>query len=199
IDPVRFIGNRSSGKMGYAIAAELYRMGADVTLISGPVDLKVPEGIKKIEVESASQMYDASMEIFNQMDIAVLSAAVADYRPSKKNETKVKSASDTFDLHLVATQDIAKSLGENKSDKQMLIGFALETDHEEENAILKLKKKNLDFIVLNSLNDKGAGFSVDTNKISILYPDNKKEYFELKSKQDVAKDIVQRIIDRFNA
>ena len=197
IDPVRFIGNRSSGKMGYAIAETLASKGAFITLVSGPSNCKViHENIHLVKVETAQQMYDACHKVFTNTNIAILSAAVADYTIEKPSEIKIKKKKgdgDELVLKLTKTKDILKSLGKIKSDKQLLIGFALETNDEEKNALKKLEAKNLDFIVLNSLQDKGAGFAHDTNKITILDKHNKTRKFELKSKQEVAKDIATYI------
>lgn len=197
IDPVRFIGNHSSGKMGYAIAEECAKRGADVTLISGPVNLEVNHpNIKRIDVESAEEMYDSAHQCFTDTDVAVLCAAVADYTPLKKSDVKMKRENESnLKIELVATKDIAASLGSVKKDSQMLVGFALETNNEEANAKDKLERKNLDFIVLNSLNDKGAGFKCDTNKISIIDRQRRTDY-ELKPKSEVAKDIVDRIVEQ---
>lgn len=191
LDPVRFIGNYSSGKMGFALAEECARRGAEVTLIAGPVNLKVDHpNIMRIDVESADEMYKASMEVFPDMDAAILCAAVADYRPKEQAQEKIKRNSDTMSLELVPNKDIAAALGQMKKNNQMLIGFALETNDETENALRKMEKKNLDFIVLNSLNDKGAGFQYDTNKISILSRKGKRRDFDLKTKKEVAADII---------
>lgn len=197
IDPVRFIGNHSSGKMGYAIAEECAKRGADVTLISGPVNLEVNHpNIKRIDVESAEEMYDSAHQCFTDTDVAVLCAAVADYTPLKKSDVKMKRENESnLKIELVATKDIAASLGSVKKDSQMLVGFALETNNEEANAKDKLERKNLDFIVLNSLNDKGAGFKCDTNKISIIDRQRRTDY-ELKSKSEVANDIIDRIVEQ---
>lgn len=197
IDPVRFIGNHSSGKMGYAIAEECAKRGADVTLISGPVKLEVNHpNIKRIDVESAEEMYDSAHQCFTDTDVAVLCAAVADYTPLKKSDVKMKRENESnLKIELVATKDIAASLGSVKKDSQMLVGFALETNNEEANAKDKLERKNLDFIVLNSLNDKGAGFKCDTNKISIIDRQRRTDY-ELKSKSEVANDIIDRIVEQ---
>ena len=193
IDPVRFIGNRSSGKMGYAIAESLAAKGAKVVLVSGPSNCKLSnENIQLIKVETAQEMYDACHKVFKNIDIAILSAAVADYTIEKPSKIKIKKKKDDGDelvLRLTKTKDILKSLGAIKTIKQILVGFALETNNEEENALKKLKAKNLDFIVLNSLKDKGAGFAHDTNKITILDKYNKTRKFELKSKLEVAEDI----------
>lgn len=192
LDPVRFIGNYSSGKMGFALAEECARRGAEVTLIAGPVSLKVNHpNIKRVDVESAEEMYKASLEVFPNMDAAILCAAVADYRPKEQATEKIKRNGDEMTLNLVPNKDIAASLGQIKKAGQCLIGFALETNDELNNAIKKMEKKNLDFIVLNSLNDAGAGFQHDTNKISILSRDGKRVDFGLKSKKDLAADIIE--------
>jgi len=172
IDPVRFIGNYSSGKMGYAIAEECKRRGASVTLVSGPVSIKKPSGINVVYVTSAKQMFEACVNNFPETDIAIMNAAVADYTPAKTSDLKIKHKGNNLTIELKPTMDIASELGKLKKDTQILIGFALETDNEEKNAAEKLVKKNLDFIVLNSLQDKGAGFGHDTNKISIVFKDN---------------------------
>ena len=201
IDPVRFISNYSSGKMGYALAEECKNRGANVTLISGPVNIEKPDGINIINVISAKQMLDVCVTKFNETDIAIMNAAVADYTPSKTSDKKIKSKGNDMSIELKLTRDIAAELGSLKKDNQILIGFALETDNEEKNAAKKLVKKNLNFIVLNSLQDKGAGFGHDTNKISILFKDNNIKKFELKSKKEVAEDIVDEIetlIEGFN-
>lgn len=197
IDPVRFIGNHSSGKMGYAIAEECAKRGASVTLISGPVSLEVNHpNIQKINVESAEDMYNSAHQYFVDTDVAVLCAAVADYTPLKKSDVKMKrEKKSNLSIELIATKDIAASLGTVKKDGQMLVGFALETNNEEANAKDKLERKNLDFIVLNSLNDKGAGFKCDTNKISIIDRQRRTDY-ELKPKSEVANDIVDRIVEQ---
>lgn len=193
IDPVRFIGNYSSGKMGFAIAEECAAQGAEVTLIAGPVSMECKNpGIKRVDVESACEMYDAAMQAFPSCDVAVLSAAVADYRPAQCAPVKMKRTADDMFIELTPNSDIAASLGAVKNENQLLVGFALETDNAEENARLKLQKKNLDFIVLNSLEDKGAGFACDTNKVTIIDKLGKSD-FPLKSKKDVAKDIVAHI------
>lgn len=193
IDTVRFIGNYSSGKMGYAIAEELASRGAKVQLISGPVSLTINHpNITLHKVTSAQEMYDAAISLFPKMDIAVMSAAVADYTPDKQIDGKMKREG-ALTLSLTSTKDIAAQLGKMKSTKQLLVGFALEVTNELSNAKRKLEGKNLDFIVLNSMSDKGAGFNVDTNKITIL--DKKgEEQFELKSKREVASDIVNKIV-----
>lgn len=190
IDPVRFIGNYSSGKMGFALANECALRGADVTLVAGPVSLPTPHsGIHRIDVESASQMYEASMEAFPSCDVAILCAAVADYRPAVTADRKIKRAVQSMTIELEANKDIAAALGGIKRKNQHLIGFALETNNGEVNAREKLQKKNLDFIVLNSLEDEGAGFAVDTNKVTII-DKNSSSSFPLKSKREVAHDII---------
>lgn len=195
IDPVRFIGNYSSGKMGFAIARELADNGAKVFLVTGPVNvcLNHPQ-VKIISVESAEEMYNACISQFPNCDGAVLSAAVADFTPSDIAGQKIKRGNETWKLHLKPTKDIAAELGRQKKENQLLVGFALETTDELENARKKLIKKNLDFIVLNSLNDAGAGFGVDTNKITILDRHNNLFNFGLKSKDQVAADIVDKIV-----
>lgn len=191
IDPVRFIGNYSSGKMGFALAEECARRGAEVVLVAGPVSLKVNHpNIKRIDVESAEEMYNASIKEFPGMDAAILCAAVADFRPSEQYSQKVKRGEDLLTISLVPNKDIAASLGKMKKANQLLIGFALETNDEETNALKKMAKKNLDYIVLNSLNDAGAGFKYDTNKVAILKKNGERKDFGLKSKYDVACDII---------
>ena len=194
IDPVRFVGNHSSGKMGYSIAEVAASLGAQVTLISGPVSLKIKNDvINVIDVTSANDMFEATHRYFNKCDIAILSAAVADFTPIEVASQKIKKKEDTLSITLKKTKDILASLGAIKSDKY-LVGFALETQNELENAKTKLKKKNLDLIVLNSLNDKGAGFKSDTNKVTLISKDNKIVPFDVKSKSEVANDILQHII-----
>ncbi len=196
IDPVRFIGNYSSGKMGFAIANELAEQGADVTLVTGPVSLDINHPrIQRINVESAAEMLEASQAHFPKMNAAVMCAAVADYRPAIQADQKIKRKENELSIELEATVDIAATLGGMKEENQLLVGFALETQDEFKNAESKLQKKNLDFIVLNSLQDKGAGFGVDTNKITILSKDNKAQEFELKQKTEVAADIVKKIAE----
>ncbi|MBI9066152.1 MAG: bifunctional phosphopantothenoylcysteine decarboxylase/phosphopantothenate--cysteine ligase CoaBC [Salinivirgaceae bacterium] len=198
IDPVRFIGNRSSGKMGYALAENLANRGAEVTLVSGPTSMNISNlNVKLIQVNSAEEMYLACAKCFPEQDIAIMAAAVADYTPKEYLDKKVKKKTHNLVLELVATKDIASELGKIKKAHQKLIGFALETNNEEENAKLKITKKNLDFIVLNSLQDKGAGFQTDTNKITIITRKGDIKPFELKSKQDVAADIVNEIKNLF--
>ena len=194
IDPVRFIGNHSSGKMGYAIAEVAANLGAQVTLISGPVSLDINnEAIRVINVVSADEMFKATHRYFKNCDIAILSAAVADFTPNEEALHKIKKKEEILTIKLNKTKDILASLGEIKSNKY-LVGFALETQNELENAKTKLKKKNLDLIVLNSLNDKGAGFKSDTNKITLISKDNKIVSFNVKLKEEVANDILQHII-----
>ncbi|MGY4385979.1 phosphopantothenoylcysteine decarboxylase/phosphopantothenate--cysteine ligase [Pedobacter sp. UYP24] len=194
IDPVRFIGNHSTGKMGFAIAHEFKRLGADVTLISGPTVEKNESGIKRIDVVSAAQMLEACKEQFVDAAITVMSAAVADYTPRIVAEQKIKKSADEFNVDLKKTEDILATLGMLKAPGQLLVGFALETNNEEAHAIAKLKKKNLDFIVLNSLNDKGAGFKSETNKITIFNKAFEKKVFGIKSKIEVAKDICAEVL-----
>ena len=197
IDPVRFIGNYSSGKMGLAIAEELAGRGAEVVLVCGPVNLKTCHpAIRRVDVESAAQMYEVTSKEFVNSDVAVLSAAVADFTPKEKADYKIKGGKDDLLLELLPTKDIAAELGRIKTASQLLIGFALETNDEEINALSKMQRKNLDMIVLNSLNDKGAGFSVDTNKVTILDKAGDKTVYELKTKVEVAKDIVDQIASR---
>lgn len=194
IDPVRFIGNYSSGKMGFAIAEELAGQGAKVTLVSGPVVLKTCNpNIFRIDVESAREMKDACLEVFPDVDGAIMCAAVADYRPKNPAAQKIKRKTEEFSLDLVANDDIASLLGNIKSPGQILVGFALETADEIAHATSKLEKKNLDFIVLNSLQDRGAGFGIDTNKISIITKDHQVREYGLKLKSEAAKDIVEML------
>jgi phosphopantothenoylcysteine decarboxylase/phosphopantothenate--cysteine ligase len=196
IDPVRFIGNRSTGKMGIAIAEQLSARGANVILILGPTaqDPHSSEAIECIRVKTAQEMFEATQKAFKAADIGILAAAVADYRPKTVADQKIKKKEGDMAIELERTVDIAATLGKNKRDNQILIGFALETNNELENAKSKLNRKNFDFIVLNSLKDEGAGFGHDTNKIRLVY-DNKTAEFELKSKQAVAKDIVDAIVE----
>ena len=197
IDPVRFIGNYSSGKMGLAIAEEFAGRGAEVVLVCGPVNLKTCHpAIRRVDVESAAQMYEVTSKEFVNSDVAVLSAAVADFTPKEKADHKIKRGKDDLLLELLPTKDIAAELGRIKTASQLLVGFALETNDEEVNALSKMQRKNLDMIVLNSLNDKGAGFSVDTNKVTILDKAGDKTVYELKTKVEVAKDIVDQIAFR---
>lgn len=197
IDPVRFVGNYSSGKMGYALAEACAKQGAEVTLVSGPVMLQTKHpAIRRIDVESAQEMYDAATTHFPQADIAILSAAVADFTPETTADNKIKRKGDELVLNLRPTQDIAAALGAIKNENQLLVGFALETDNEVQNAQDKMKRKNFDFIVLNSLQDKGAGFRVDTNKITIIDRQQGTTAYETKSKQEVAEDIVEYIVSK---
>ncbi len=195
IDPVRFIGNYSSGKMGFAIAEELANKGASVTLVHGPVSITTKNSsIKVIGVTSAEEMHKECAKAFPNADITVMSAAVADYRPSTRSTQKIKKTEDALKLELVPNADILSDLGKKKTSKQLLIGFALETNDELKNASAKLKKKNLDAIILNSMRTKGAGPGGDTNKITIIDRQNKTTTFELKSKNEVANDIVTYIL-----
>lgn len=191
IDPVRFIGNYSSGKMGFGLAEVCAERGANVTLVSGPVQLKTSHPhIKRIDVESAGEMYEASMKAFENCDAAILCAAVADFTPASASSEKIKRGKDSLTLELQPTRDIAAALGERKSEKQVLVGFALETNDETVNACLKMERKNLDMIVLNSLNDKGAGFRSDTNKVTIFERSGAVNTYPLKDKSEVAADII---------
>lgn len=192
IDPVRFIGNYSSGKMGYALAEECYRRGAEVTLISGPVSLSCSEGIKRIDVESCKEMYEQATRAFPQQNAAILCAAVADFKPENVAETKIKREKDDLFLRLKPTQDISSTLGKMKTSDQRIIAFALETNNEELNAKQKLEKKNADFIVMNSTRNPGTTFQSDENQITIIHKEGKKEYAK-KPKTDVAKDIVDEL------
>ncbi len=193
IDPVRFIGNHSSGKMGVFIAEELRERGAQVTLVLGPSKIVVDQKIETIRITSAQEMYDACMKNISNYDIIVMSAAVADYTPEKISGQKIKKVEDQFSLRMVKTKDILSDVGKIKSGNQILVGFALETEDEKNNALQKLKKKNADFIVLNSLNDAGSGFEYDTNKIIIFGKNGEQYNFPLKSKKEVATDIVNII------
>ncbi|QTE22424.1 bifunctional phosphopantothenoylcysteine decarboxylase/phosphopantothenate--cysteine ligase CoaBC [Polaribacter cellanae] len=196
IDPVRFIGNHSSGKMGFAIAKAAANLGAEVFLISGPSHQQIKHSfVHRIDVVSAEEMYKASHKYFGEVDIAILSAAVADYKPKNIATQKIKKTDASLEIHLAPTKDILASLGAIKKH-QFLVGFALETNNELENAKGKLARKNLDAIVLNSLQDKGAGFATDTNKITIIDKNLNEKAFELKSKQEVAKDIINEIIKK---
>lgn len=195
LDPVRFIGNHSSGKMGYAIAEVLEKLGACVTLISGPSALPIPEGLRFVSVTSAQDMLEACLAIFPETDITVMSAAVADYRPKAVAKEKIKKHDTSLSIELEKTTDILATLGSQKTNEQLLVGFALETNDEVENAKDKLARKNLDFIVLNSLQDKGAGFAGDQNKITIITKAGEQTSFDLKSKHDVALDVCNKIIE----
>ncbi len=199
IDPVRFIGNHSTGLMGYELAREAARLGAKVVLVSGPSHLNIEHDfVDLVRVVSADEMYDAVHSHYESSDIAICAAAVADYKPELIAEQKIKKTSSTFNINLVKNKDILYSLGEQKKH-QFLVGFALETENELENAKRKLKKKNLDAIVLNSLNDSGAGFGTSTNKITFIDKNSKITAFELKSKSAVAVDILSEITNRINA
>lgn len=193
IDPVRFIGNHSSGKMGIAIAEAASSKGAIVTLVCGPTHLKCSDAIERIDVVSAQDMYDSVMENMARKDILICAAAVADYRPKVIAESKMKKKDTSLTIELEPTPDILASLGSIKTEEQVLVGFALETDNELENAQSKLKNKNCDLLVLNSLKHSGAGFGHDTNRVSILDRHNNIATFELKSKTEVADDILQAI------
>jgi len=198
IDPVRFIGNYSSGKMGYALADALAALGASVDLISGPVSMQPKNrSVHVIRVASADEMYEQAVQRFKGSDGAVLAAAVSDYKPARQYDQKVKRTTDSLSLELEPTRDIAQKLGSVKNDSQLLVGFALETQDEVANAQKKIHNKNLDWIVLNSLNEEGAGFQVDTNKISIIDRDGRQEEYSLKSKKEVARDIAQKMTEKF--
>lgn len=200
IDPVRFIGNHSSGKMGVAIAEELARRGADVHLVMGPASVKtVLPGVRIQRVETAEEMYEACAKEFAGADVAIMSAAVADYTPTTRAPEKIKKTTATFTIELTKTKDILQSLGQQKHNGQVLVGFALETTNEKEYARNKLTSKNADLIVLNSLNDEGAGFGHDTNKITIFEKDGNEIAYPRKPKQQVAKDIVDRIVNMLYA
>ncbi|MFW5944614.1 MAG: bifunctional phosphopantothenoylcysteine decarboxylase/phosphopantothenate--cysteine ligase CoaBC [Bacteroidota bacterium] len=196
IDPVRFIGNYSSGKMGFAIAEALASCGAEVNLITGPTALDTAsQHINLIRVRSAEEMFRQVMDHFPGSDGAILSAAVSDFKPSQVYDKKVKKDSASWKIELETTRDIARELGANKKENHLLVGFALETDHAMENAVEKLENKNLDFIVLNTLDEEGSGFQHDTNKVKIIDRHQHVEEFEMKSKKEVAMDIVQKIIE----
>jgi phosphopantothenoylcysteine decarboxylase/phosphopantothenate--cysteine ligase len=200
LDPVRFIGNHSSGKMGLAIAEELYARGAEVTLIMGPSLLELPlNGVKTVRVNTAEEMYTACTDQFEKSDIGIMAAAVADYTPVEVALNKIKKDDNQLLVQLKETKDILKSLGEIKSSGQVLVGFALETSNEKKNALGKLKSKKADMIVMNSLNDKGAGFGTDTNKITIFDKSGKEFNYELMSKKEIAKNIVDTIIQLYYA
>ena len=195
IDPVRFIGNRSTGKMGFAVAEALSNRGASVTLITGPTSLELKDpNIHLIRVVGAQEMFDAVAENYADCQIAVFAAAVADYTPLQRSDSKIKKGDESKQIALKSTKDIALEMGKLKKPSQINVGFALETDQEESNAKEKLRNKNLDFIVLNSLKDQGAGFAHDTNRITIIDRDNNLTKFELKPKKDVAHDIVNHIL-----
>ncbi len=192
IDPVRFIGNYSSGKMGYALAEECARRGAEVTLISGPVSMTCSDSIKRIDVECCEEMYNAATDVFPGQDAAILCAAVADFRPEHAADKKIKREKDDLVIRLSPTRDIAASLGKLKSNSQKLIGFALETNDEELNAKKKLKKKNFDFIVLNSTKNEGTTFQSDYNQVAIM-SENETKHFDKKAKSEVAADIINEL------
>lgn len=199
LDPVRYISNHSTGKMGYALARAFAQAGAQVTVVSGPVALDTPSPeVQIVKVSSARQMLEASQEHFLASDLVIFAAAVADYAPTEVAEQKIKKNTGTFQLNLTKTTDIALTLGQQKRAHQLLLGFALETEHEIENASRKLEKKNLDFIVLNSLNDPGAGFAYDTNKITVIDREGLIRHFELKKKDDVAQDILDIVIEKWS-
>lgn len=199
IDPVRFISNHSSGKMGFALAEELSLKGATVTLVTGPTKESAKSStIKRINVVSADDMYNACLELASESDIIIMSAAVADYTPIIVEKNKIKKKEDSWEINLTKTKDILYSIGQTKTPSQFLVGFALETNNEKENALQKLKIKNADCIVLNSLNDEKAGFGYDTNKVTLLDKSGEVIEFGLKSKNEVAKDIVSYIISKVN-
>lgn len=199
LDPVRFIGNYSTGKMGYALASELAELGADVHLVSGPTALQIQHpNITVYHVESALEMFEACTRLFKDAQIAIMSAAVADYRPEFYNDVKIKKNEEVLTINLVKNPDILYTLGHSKTAGQIVIGFALETHNELANATDKLERKNADAIVLNSLNDAGAGFKHSTNKISIILRKGRIFEFPLKDKTAVAKDIVTCISENFN-
>jgi phosphopantothenoylcysteine decarboxylase / phosphopantothenate---cysteine ligase len=200
IDPVRFIGNHSSGKMGFAIAEALANEGANVNLITGPTHEHTQHPLITVKkVISAEEMFNACDQLFERSDITVLSAAVADYKPAVKADQKIKKKDDSLVLELIKTHDIAASLGKRKHNGQVIVGFALETENEQSNALKKLESKNFDLIVLNSLNDQGAGFGHNTNKITIITNKRETKQFSLKTKQEAAHDIVNAIIERLHA
>jgi phosphopantothenoylcysteine decarboxylase/phosphopantothenate--cysteine ligase len=197
IDPVRFIGNHSSGKMGYHLAMQAAENGAEVILIMGPSNLKaIHSSILQIDVKTAQEMQSQVQKYFQISDIAIFSAAVSDYKTDRLESQKVKKSEENWNITLQKTNDILLEVSQMKKENQILVGFALETENEMENATAKLEQKNLDLIVLNSLNDKGAGFSYDTNKITIIEKDNNVQEFELKHKSEVAKDIMDKIIQK---
>jgi phosphopantothenoylcysteine decarboxylase / phosphopantothenate---cysteine ligase len=200
IDPVRFIGNNSSGKMGFAIAEELALQGADVNLVSGPTALTLNNSSVKLKhVTSAEEMFQECVALFPSMDISVLSAAVADFRPASKADQKIKKNDSELTIELLKTKDIAAELGKMKTPQQFTVGFALETENEMDNAQMKLVSKNFDLIVLNSLNDNGAGFGHDTNQVTLIDRKNGSRKYNLKSKKEVARDIVNSIIEHVHS
>lgn len=194
IDPVRFIGNRSSGKMGFALAEAAYQAGAEVTLITGPTNQQAGDYIRRIDVETAEDMYHSCITQFQDMQAVIMSAAIADYRPANVSDQKIKKSEGPSSIELARTKDVLHYMGENKMG-QILVGFAMETENGIEHAKNKLKKKNLDFIVYNSINEEGAGFQHDTNRVTIIDKDNKITNFELKSKKEVAEDIINEILN----
>ncbi|HSN59578.1 MAG TPA: bifunctional phosphopantothenoylcysteine decarboxylase/phosphopantothenate--cysteine ligase CoaBC, partial [Ferruginibacter sp.] len=198
LDPVRFVGNASSGKMGIALALDFHNRGAEVTLIIGPTSEKLPEGIHIIKVVSAEQMYNVCIDNFEKTDWAIMNAAVADYTPVTSETEKIKKNDEELVIRFKKTKDILRKLGELKKDNQLLIGFALETNNEKENALGKLQSKNADMIVLNSLNDEGAGFGGDTNKITIFTNRGAEYHYDTNSKTAIAADIVNTIIKYSN-
>ncbi|MBT4232450.1 MAG: bifunctional phosphopantothenoylcysteine decarboxylase/phosphopantothenate--cysteine ligase CoaBC [Flavobacteriaceae bacterium] len=200
IDAVRFVGNFSSGKMGFSLAKTAASLGAEVTLITGPTSLNlVDDNVVVVNVVTADQMFVEVKKHFRSSDISILSAAVSDFKPKNRSDKKIKKQNNnTLSIDLIQNIDILKYLGDNKSEKQILVGFALETDNENQNALLKIKHKNLDAIVLNSLNDKGAGFGHDTNKVSIINKNGLFKKFKLKSKSDVSIDIFNELINDFH-
>ncbi|MFT3702854.1 MAG: bifunctional phosphopantothenoylcysteine decarboxylase/phosphopantothenate--cysteine ligase CoaBC [Agriterribacter sp.] len=200
IDPVRFIGNHSSGKMGVSIAKDFFKRGADVTLVLGPTEINFDlNGLTVISVNSAQEMYDACIDLFEKIDFAVMAAAVADYTPVTVADEKIKKKEQTLQLDLKKTPDILKSLGERKRTGQILTGFALETNNERDNALQKLRQKNADILILNSLRDKQAGFGKDTNKVTIFDNKGEEKKFDVKTKEEVARDIVDYIINYSHA
>jgi len=199
IDPVRFIGNHSSGKMGFALAEAFYMKGADVQLVTGPTHQQTQyEGIKVTHVMSSEDMYEVCKCLFDEIDIAVMSAAVADYKPVTTAKEKIKKKDEDLTLELSKTKDILKALGEKKKQHQLLVGFALETTNEREYALNKLKSKNVDMIVLNSLNDPNAAFGYDTNKVTVFDKDGSEHILELASKKNIAGEIVNLVIQKIN-
>jgi phosphopantothenoylcysteine decarboxylase/phosphopantothenate--cysteine ligase len=199
IDPIRYIGNHSSGKMGFAIATSCADRGAKVILVSGPVEIKINNSrVKRIDVTSAAEMFQQSIKAFPGCDAAIMTAAVADYTPVEEHDQKLKRTKDNLTIELKPTRDIAGELGRLKRNDQVLVGFALESENELQHAKTKLVKKNFDFIVLNSIRDEGAGFGVDTNKVTIIDKQNNIQKFELKSKTEVAEDIVDKLEEYFN-
>jgi phosphopantothenoylcysteine decarboxylase/phosphopantothenate--cysteine ligase len=200
LDPVRFVGNHSSGKMGFALAEALYEQGADVTIVTGPVQQKEKyKGIKIIKADTAEEMYNACITLHPSMDIEVMAAAVADYKPAEVASEKIKKNKTELQLNLIKTKDILAALGLGKTNGQFLVGFALETENEKANALEKLKRKNADMIVLNSLKDANAGFGYDTNQVSVFFADESAVELALASKKDIADKIVELIIQKIHA